>query len=184
VRDDNGGRQLSGRVAWKPVVGLVLGASVARGEWLDGDLKRSLGAYATGSYTQEAIGVDAEYSREYWIVRSELIMTRWTLPQLGMPAIDDPLGAAAAFVEGRYRLSPRLFAAARIDGLTFSEIRGLRRFAGLPKTWDAPVMRIEAGAGIYLQRNLIFRGVVQHNSRGGGLVRTRTFLSGQLAYWF
>ena len=31
VDDDNRGRQVSGRVAWKPIVGLVLGASAARG---------------------------------------------------------------------------------------------------------------------------------------------------------
>ena len=53
-----------------------------------------------------------------------------------------------------------------------------------PTPWDAPVTRIEAGGGVYLQRNLTVRVVAQHNWRDGGRVRNRTYVSGQLAYWF
>ena len=184
VRDDNDGHQISGRIAWKPIVGLVIGSSVASGEWLNGDLKKSLGSYGTGHYRQEALGLDVEYSRDYWIVRSELVASRWTLPQLAPPVIDRPLRATAAFLETRYRIAPRFFAAARLDGLTFSQIRGQRRFNGELKTWDAPVTRVEAGGGVYLQRNLTVRAVVQRNWRDGGRVHNRTFVSGELAYWF
>ena len=114
-------------------------------------------------------------------MRSELVRTRWTIPRLGDPPIDGPLGATSAFVEGRYRFKPRFFAAARIDGLTFSKIRGEQLFGGLPETWDAPVSRIEAGGGMYVQRNLTLRAVVQRNSRDGGRVRQRTFVSGEIA---
>lgn len=44
--------------------------------------------------------------------------------------------------------------------------------------------RVEWGAGYYLQRNLVGRVAVQHNWRDGGRVRSRTFVSGQLSYWF
>ncbi len=184
VQDDNDGRQVSGRVAWKPALGLVIGASAAEGEWLNGSLKNSLGPLAPGPYRQDTIGLDAEYSRDYWIVRSELVMTRWTIPQLGDPPIDGPLDATSAYVEGRYRFNPRFFAAGRVDGLTFSKIRGERLFGGLPQTWDAPVSRLEIGGGMYLQRNLTLRAVVQRNSRDGGRVRQRTFVSGEIAFWF
>ncbi|HEX9366644.1 MAG TPA: hypothetical protein VF921_08450, partial [Vicinamibacterales bacterium] len=90
----------------------------------------------------------------------------------------------AGFVETRYRFTPRLFAAARADRLTFSRIRGQRRFAGQPTPWDAPVTRIEAGGGIYLERNLTLRVVAQRNWREAGLVRNRTYVSGQLSFWF
>ena len=63
-------------MAWKPALGLVIGASAAEGEWLNGSLKNSLGPLAPGPYRQDTIGLDAEYSRDYWIVRSELVMTR------------------------------------------------------------------------------------------------------------
>ena len=185
VRDDNRGLQVSGRVAWKPIVGLVLGTSAARGAFLSRALAD---AYTPrpgrNPYTQRAVGLDAEYSRDYWIVRGELIDSRWTLPALAAPFVSAPLRATAGFVEGRYRFGPRYFAAARADRLTFSRIRGARLFNGAWTPWDAPVTRVELGGGLYLRRTLTARAVVQRNWRDGGRVRARTFVSGQLAYWF
>jgi hypothetical protein len=176
---------VSARVAWKPVVGLVIGASAARGQFLTSALEDRVAAVTTReTHTQRALGLDAEYSRDYWIVRGELIDSRWNLPGLAAPRIDAPLWARAAFVETRYRFTPRFFAAARGDRLTFSPIRGQRLFAGQPTPWDAPVTRVEAGAGVYVQRNLTIRAVVQRNWRDAGRVRKRTFVSGQLSYWF
>jgi hypothetical protein len=185
VRDDNRGRQWSGRAAWKPVAGLALGASAARGAFVTGDIVDAyepvLGPHA---YTQDALGVDGEYSRGYWIVRGEAIRSRWTIPQINIPFITRPLEARSGYVETRYRFGPRLFAAARADRLTFSKISGLRLFAGRPTPWDAPVTRVEAGGGVYLQRNLTLRAVVQRNWRDAGRVTRRTFVSAQLSYWF
>jgi hypothetical protein len=185
VGDDNRRRQVSARVAWKPLVGLVVGASVARGEFLTAALEDLVAATTTReAHTQRAVGLDAEYSRDYWIVRGEMIDSRWNLPAMAAPLLDPALTARAAFIETRYRLSPRFFAAARADRLTFSLVRGQRRFAGEPTPWDAPVTRLEAGGGVYLQRNLTLRAVVQRNWRDAGLVQNRTFTSAQLAYWF
>lgn len=185
VKDDNDGRQWSGRAAWKPTPGWVAGASFARGEFLTRQISDTYALWlGRRSYSQQAVGVDAEYSRDYWLIRGEAVRSRWTLPALGLPLISSPLVAESAFIESRYRFTPRFFAAARIDGLTFSKIRGERYFGGQPTTWDAPVGRVEAGGGMYLQRNLTFRAVVQRNWRDGGRVRRRTFLSGQISYWF
>jgi hypothetical protein len=187
VDDDNDGRQISARVGWKPIVGLVIGGSYAHGEWLNGGLRDGLSSVITPArehFPQEAWGLDLEYSRDYWLVRGELIRSRWRLPALSAPLIDHPLDATAGFVESRYRLTPRWFAAARLDGLTFSRITGQRFFNGTPKTWDAPVGRVELGGGLYIQRNLTARLVVQRNWRDGGRVHNKTFVSGQLAYWF
>jgi hypothetical protein len=186
VDDDNDGRQISARVGWKPFVGLVIGGSYAYGEWLNGALRNRLSSVIEPDqhFPQEAFGFDAEYSRDNWLVRGEVIRSRWRLPGLMAPFIDGPLDATAAFIETRYRLTPRLFAAGRLDGLTFSRIAGQRLFNGVPTTWDAPVTRVEAGGGVYLQRNLIVRAVVQRNWRDGGLVHNRTFVSGQIAFWF
>lgn len=93
------------------------------------------------------------------------------------------LGSVGMWMEGRYRVTPRLFVAARADRLGFSSIVGTS-FAGQPTPWDAPVERLEVGGGWYLQRNLVARGVVQRNWREGGRVRSDTYLSAQLAYWF
>ncbi len=184
VRNDNAGWQVSWRLAWKPIVGLALGASASRGEFLGRTVTALSIVDANTSYSQQALGIDAEYSRDHWIVRGEVIDSRWTLPALASPYIASPLTATAGFVEGRYRFGARYFAAARADRLTFSRIRGERWFGGAPTSWDAPVTRIEVGGGVYLRRNITARGVVQRNWRDGGRVRNRTFVSGQVAYWF
>ena len=189
VRDDNDGKQVSGRVAFHPVVGLVVGASAARGEFLAKDLTAPyVQALGRHSYAQRAIGLDAEYSRGYWIVRGEFIDSRWNLPAVGVPAIVKPLRASSGFVETRYRFTPRYFAAIRADRLTFSKIVGSLPFPGaipgVPTPWDAPVTRIEAGGGVNLQRNLTLRGVLQFNKRDRGfLIGQRTYPSVQVGYW-
>jgi hypothetical protein len=185
VKDDNDGLQWSGRGAWKPAPAFTLGASVSRGEFLTRQISDTYAPWlGKRPYTQQAVGLDAEYSRDYFLVRGEAIRSQWTLPALGLPLLSSPLVARSAFLESRYRFTPRFFAAARLDGLTFSKIRGDRYFGGRPTTWDAPVSRVEGGGGVYLQRNLTVRAVVQRNWRDGGRVRRRTFVSAQIAYWF
>ena len=56
--------------------------------------------------TQRAWGADAEYSRDHYLVRAEAIVSDWQLPVVVAPAIDEPLRAVSAWVEGRYRLRP------------------------------------------------------------------------------
>ncbi|HEX5475732.1 MAG TPA: hypothetical protein VFX12_13815 [Vicinamibacterales bacterium] len=184
IDDDNGGRQVAARVAWHPIVGLIVGASAARGDWVSDAVKGQLPqALQNRSYPQTALGMDAEYSRGYFVVRGELIASRWTLPALDAPVLAGPVRATGAYLEGQYRLTPRFFAAARVDHLGFSRITGTR-FGGAPTPWDAPVSRVEAGGGVYLQRNVIGRVVVQRNWREAGAGSPETFVSGQLSYWF
>ena len=176
VADDNDGKQLSGRVAITPATGLVLGVSGASGAWLARSLPVAAGA------EQRAFGADVEYSRDHWIVRGELVLSRWALPLRLAPSNVQSVSALGRWVEGRYRITPRIFVAGRVDRLGFSSLQSSAAAAALP--WDAPVSRIEAGAGYYLQRNLVARATVQSNRRSGGRVGNRTFVSAQLAYWF
>ncbi len=185
TRDDNGSPQIAGRVGWKPILGLVIGASASRGEFLAGNIEdRYRAIIGDRSYPQTAFGIDGEYSREHWILKGEWINSRWTLPDLGVPLIRQPLTATSAYVEARYRFAPRWYVAGRADMLTFSKVTGQRLFDGQPTTWDAPVQRLELGTGVYLQRNLTLRVSVQPNWRDGGRVTRRTYASAELAYWF
>jgi hypothetical protein len=184
TKDDNGAPQIAGRVGFKPLFGLVIGASASRGAFLSRavtDRYRTL--LGDRSYPQTAFGLDGEYSRDHWIIKSEWINSRWTLPQLGVPLIPQPLTATSAYVETRYRFAPRWYVAGRADMLTFSRVTGRRLFGGQPTTWDAPVKRLEIGTGVYLQRNLMLRMAVQPNWRDGGRVERRTYASAELAYW-
>ncbi|HJR60207.1 MAG TPA: hypothetical protein VJ813_12430 [Vicinamibacterales bacterium] len=178
LRDDNGGKQLSGRIAGRPLTGLVVGASGARGAWISDDVPGG-----PQSPAQTALGADIEYSRDHWLVRSELVWSRWDIPFTTVPPEGATIGALARWIEGRYRLTPRIYLAARADRLTFSRISGAIS-NGVAVPWEAPVTRFEFGGGYSLQRNLVLRAVAQVNRRDGGRVKNRTFFSTQVAWWF
>lgn len=183
-RDDNDGRQVSARVTVRPRFGLILGGSLSRGAWLSNVVADVLPESSRqSSHAQTAAGADVEYSRDHWIVRAEAVWSQWRVPT---PMASEPslaLRALGAFVEGQYRFTPRVFAAVRLDTLTFSSITG-SFFNGAPTPWDAPVRRVEAGAGYRLHRHVTARLAVQRNWRDGGRIRARTLASGQLSYWF
>jgi hypothetical protein len=177
--DDNGRPQLSGRVALHVGPGTRLGISAARGRFLSDDLPN--GGRPGG--TQTSFGGDAEYSRGRFVVRGEAVWTRWTIPYVTPPPEGDAISAAAVWIEGRYKITPRLYVAGRADRLGFSRVTGRSPFERRD-SWDAGVRRLEAGAGYSVLRSLMLRGVVQLNERDGGRVTERTYVSAQVSWWF
>jgi hypothetical protein len=164
-----------------PVAGLIVGASAAYGPFVSSTAARgAVGDGHDGEFTQTAYGADAEYSRGYYVVRAETVFSQWRVPAVGAPVINVPLRALATYVEGRYKIRPGLYAAARVDHLGFSELTGTRG----PETWDAPVTRIEIGGGYSILRNLLLKGSVQHNVRDGGRVTDLNLAAAQIVYWF
>ncbi len=175
TRDNNGGKQIAGRLQWRPNPGLALGGSAASGVYVaDAALTNATLLAGTTRATQQALGADAEYSRDHWMLRGELIWNRWHVPTLTRP-----LDATSAFAEGRYKISPGVFVASRIDRLTFSDLTA--SFG--TQTWDAPVTRLETGVGYYIRRNLLAKGAYQHNWRDGGGVTSRGLFAAQLHFW-
>lgn len=180
-RDDNSGRQIAGRLSARPLAGLIVGASAAHGPFVTATAARgAVGDGRDGEFTQTAWGGDVEYSRDYYLVRFETVFSQWRVPAVGAPVIDVPLRAVATYVEGRYKIRPGLYAAARVDHLGFSELTG----ASGPTTWDAPVTRIEAGGGYSIRRNILAKITGQHNVRDGGRVRSLNLMAAQIVYWF
>jgi hypothetical protein len=182
ISDDNDSKQISGRVGFKPAPGLIAGVSAAHGGWVS-DSVPVLPTTRDARADQTAFGADVEYSRDYWLVRGELVWSRWWIPYVVPPPEGPSVDALGFWIEGRYRLSPRWYVAARGDRLDFSRISGTGP-ARQSVTWEAPVTRVEVGGGYYIRRNVVARASVQYNDRQGGRVRSRTFLSGQVAYWF
>ena len=107
-------------------------------------------------------------------------MSDWRLPLVRTPAIDLPLRAMSTSIEGRYKISPGLYVAARSDRLTFSKVSGAVRHDG----WDAPVTRLEVGGGYSLQRNVTLKIAFQHNTRQTARAATANAGALQLVYWF
>ena len=187
VRDDNAGKQVSGRIELRPVLGLVLGASAARGEYLTRGAVAALPLAAReASRAQQAFGADAEFSRGHWLLRGEAVLSRWAVPALEQPFVASPLRAFGVFVEARRKLRPGLFAAARYDHVGFSRVAGSPGYAStmpITTSWDAPVSRVEVGAGFSLRHNLLLKAAVQQNWRQGA-ERSERVAAAQTLFWF
>jgi hypothetical protein len=180
VRDNNRGKQIAGRLVWRPTAGLVAGVSGAHGEYVADAITSLLPAGAgRPAFAQRAWGLDLEYSRDHFLARVEGVVSDWRLPAIGAPPIHDRLRAWSISVEGRYAFWPGAFAAGRYDYLGFSEVQG----TATRLAWDAPVARVEIGGGYYLQRNLMGKVTYQHNWREAG-VRRLGIWSAQARYWF
>ena len=179
VKDDNDGKQVSVRLGWRPVIGLALGASGARGEYVAREARDALPPADRRPLRQHAAGLDAEYAAGYWILRAEAVWSGWDVPPLAGTA-NDRLDALGLMLEARYKVAPGFYLAGRADHLGFSHLETASRSS----PWDAPVTRIEIGAGYSVLRNLLLKLAFQHNARESGRIRGRDFLAGQVVLWF
>jgi hypothetical protein len=181
VRDDNSGKQVSGRAFWRPTAGLALGLSGARGESLDRDAQAEIPEPHRGrTFRQRALGADVEYARGHWTVRSEAVWTEWDAAAHTEPLLGDTQTARAFLVEARYALWAGLHVAARYDRIDFGNIQG----PDGPDSWEARVWRIETGVGYAITRQLRVKAAYQHNEREGGFVRRNDLVALQGAFWF
>lgn len=180
-RDNNGGRQVAGRIVARPTAGLVLGASASRGAWLNRTIDdERAGASSSDRSRQIAFGGDAEFSAGPVLVRGEAIRSTWSLPEIPTLGITEPLAATSVLLEGRYKVAPGFFVALRGERLDFNHIPSGRGAV----TWEAATWRTEAGVGYSITRNVLLKGSWQHNARDGGRVRRDSLLAGQVLYWF
>jgi hypothetical protein len=169
VRDDNDGRQIAGRIQVSPWPALIVGASAARGEFLADDLLGALPPEVRGrTFRQHGFGADVEVSRDYWLLRGEIVHSRWDVPGVNALRPGGPLTATGVTLEGRYRISAPFYVAARVDHIGFSTIPD-----GVGSVeWDAPVTRVELGGGYRVRRSLLLKAAVQINRRDYGSIVT------------
>lgn len=179
--DNNSGRQVAGRLVGRPTPALSFGASVSRGAWLNRTIDAAVAGEGSGNDPQQlAFGADAEFSAGRILIRGEAIRSTWTMPDIATLPLAEPLVATSMLVEGRYKIIPGLYVAARGDRLDFSRITG--RLG--PNSWEARTWRIETGLGYSFTRNIQAKAAWQRNDRDGGRVRRDTLISGQVLYWF
>ncbi len=186
--DDNGGKQISGRLGIKPTASFSLGVSGASGEFVaDAGGETDYGAVGglpeparSETHRQRALGLDAEYAFGHVVVRGEVVASRWDVPfQYGDPTL--ALDALGSSLEARVAVTPRWSVAVRGDRLGFSRVL---LAANDVRTWDAAVRRVEGAVGYLVRRNVRLKASYQYNWRDGGRERKAGLAGAQLLYWF
>lgn len=137
---------LSGRLGYRPNAAWDLGASFSHGAYLlppeehlfrDGPTK--------GHFKQTTIGSDVSYSWRHWQFWAEAFAARFEVPNVG------DADTVMYYLEGKYKLTPRLFAALRWNQQFFDKIPD---GAGGHARWDRDIWRIEGALGYRFDRHL------------------------------
>jgi hypothetical protein len=159
VKDENSGKAIMGRVGLAPVPGVRFGVSGALGPYLVEGLNEELTPGQDVNEFYQTLGmVDFEFATGHMELRAEGAWNTWQTPTVG------DLDVTTGYVEMKYSLPFGVFAAGRLDVMSFSEIEDSN---GVEHTWDSNITRWEVGAGYRIDRNILTKLVYQHTNLEG-----------------
>jgi hypothetical protein len=129
---------VSGRLGWRPGAAWAVGVSGSRGTYLRSRAQATLarGRHAR-DYHQSLVGADASYAVRHLELWAEFWASRFEVPRVGQADV------AAWYVEGRYKVARRLFAALRWNQQVFGDVDDGR---GGETPWDRDAWRLDAAA--------------------------------------
>ena len=131
--------------------------------------------YDRGSFNQITLGTDVRYSWRHFELWSELILSRFQVPNVGNA---DTL---SWYVETRYKFTPKLFAGLRWNQQLFDSVPdGL----GGHRHWDRNLHRLDTSLGYRFTRNITAK--VQHslNLESNNSGQAENLFAGQLTLKF
>lgn len=165
--DNNDARSVAVRLGFVPATGLLLRASWGRGAYLDNAVADYLPAdREVEDYVQQIAGLAAEYEWRHLAVVGEIAANRWESPYVVDAAgRGDDLEVTGFYLEGRYKVRPGLFAAARYSGLRYGQIDD-GTDSGRRVAWDDDADRYEVGIGYWLTDGVLAKLAAQSNDLG------------------
>ncbi|MBM4185303.1 MAG: hypothetical protein FJ207_13985 [Gemmatimonadetes bacterium] len=156
---------------------LEVGVSYNRGPWLEeitaGSIQPVGGdTRSRWDFDQEMWSADFSFARGESVLRGEVILDSWAVPNIA-----DPFKEIAYHVEAQRDLIAGVSAAARVGYLDFRRVEG---GSGPNEDWDYDVVRVEGSVGYRIVRNggLLLSGYWQDAGEGG-----TTTLGGLRLWW-
>ena len=144
-----GAPTITGRLGFRPDAAWKLGVSGSTGAFIVGDPISQLPAgRERDDFRQDTLGVDVSYAHGHLQLWSELIASRFDIPNVGRS------GMLSYFVEAKYKVTESLFAALRWNQQFFESIAN---GAGGRTPWDSEISRVDMAVGFRLNRQLQFK---------------------------
>jgi hypothetical protein len=137
------------RLSVTPFTGFTLGAGYAWGAYID-DSYRVTRAIDVNTYVQHTVEADVDFSIGYLQLNAQGVFSTWPVP---FETRDQDLSAFGYYVEAKYTIMPRLFAAGRVNGLVFQNAT----VSGTDAPWDYNVTEWEGGVGYFLDRDVVMK---------------------------
>lgn len=150
----------SGRLGWRPNASWKLGVSASHGPYLLPVAETVLPAGKTlDDFAQTSVAYDVAYAWRNWQLWGEFVFSRFDVPNVGNA------DTAAYFIEGKYKLSARTFAALRWNQQFFDPVQN---GAGGEEDWDNDMWRLDAALGCRLTRHLQGKLQYSYSHQKGG----------------
>lgn len=148
------------RLAVTPVTGLTIGGAYAWGAYMQAGY--SIPGYGSiNEYAERAAEADLEFSYGHAVLYGEAVYSMFDVP---FSTGDQSLKVLGYYVEGKYTIVPRLYAALRVSGLEF----GNMLIGGIQQPWDYPLIEWEGGLGFFIDRDVLLKAVRRETRIGGG----------------
>ncbi len=148
------------RLAVTPVTGLTIGGAYAWGAYMQAAYPIP-GSENVNSYTERAAEVDLEFSRGHAVLYGEAVYSIFDVP---LTTGDQNLKVLGYYVEGKYTIVPRLYAALRASGLGFGTVL----VGGIQRRWDYNLVEWEGGLGYFVDRDVLLKAVRRETRILGG----------------
>ena len=177
---------VGGRLGWRPAPAWSLGTSASTGPYLRDDAAPTLGrGQHTHDLRETVAGLDAAFARRHLELWSEFFAARFEVPIAcrgcaGGPTTDDA-DTIAYYLEGRYKVTPALFAALRWNQQLFGEVDDGR---GGDAAWDRDAWRAEAAVGYRFDRHTQAKVQYGYSRQTGDLQQGEQLVALQLTIRF
>jgi hypothetical protein len=148
------------RLAITPMTGLTIGSAYAWGAYMQA-VYPIPGVENVNTYAERAAEVDLEFSRGYAVLYGEAVYSTFDVP---ITTGDQTLKVLGYYVEGKYTIIPRLYAALRVSGLEFGNVL----VGGIQQPWDYNLVEWEGGLGYFIDRDVLLKAVRRETRTHGG----------------
>jgi hypothetical protein len=134
------------RLGWRPAAAWSFGTSFSAAPYLRARAEPTLPAGTSlDDFRQWLVGGDASYAHRHLELWAEFFASRFEVPNVG------DADTAAWYVEGRYKLTPRLLAALRWNQQLFGDVEDR---LGRDRAWDRDAWRADTALTWRFDRHL------------------------------
>lgn len=165
----------SGRLGFRPDAAWNLGISGSIGAYMTADSAALPAGSERDDYQQSTLGFDASYAHGHLQLWSEVILSRFEVPNVGNA------DSLSYFIEAKYKITESLFAALRWNQQFFDTVPD---GAGGNATWESRILRIDTAVGYRLNRSLQLKLQYSYGHENSPAENAEHLLATQLTWRF
>lgn len=165
----------TGRLGFRPDAAWNFGISGSTGAYMAADSAALPAGTERDDFQQSTLGFDASYAHGHLQLWSEVIVSRFEVPNVGNA------DSLSYFIEAKYKLTESLFAAVRWNQQFFDTVPD---GAGGSAVWESRILRIDTAVGYRFNRSLQFKLQYSYGHESSPAANAEHLLASQVTWRF